>query len=55
LGKAMTGLPIDFQIQQQSLANKAYEGRRSSIGFIPLRMKEYLKEPATIEEASEQD
>ena len=40
LGKEMTGLPIDFQIQQQSWANNTYQGRRSAIGFIPLRMKE---------------
>lgn len=38
LGKAMTGLPIDFQIQQQTLAN-ADEGSRSSLGFVPLRFR----------------
>ena len=36
LGKHMTGLPIDFQIQQQSDANKKYSTkdghRRSSLG-----------------------
>jgi len=37
LGKALTGLPIDFQIQQQSLANKTYPGGRSALGFLPLR------------------
>lgn len=31
LGKQMTGLPIDFQIQQQSHANKAYPGKRSAL------------------------
>lgn len=37
LGKQMTGLPIDFQIQQQSWANKTYDGPRSALG---LRTKE---------------
>lgn len=31
LGKAMTGLPIDFQIQPQSWANKHYPGPRSAL------------------------
>lgn len=31
LGKEMTGLPIDFQIQQQSDGNKKYKGRRSAL------------------------
>ena len=31
LGKEMTGLPIDFQVQQQSHANKAYPGLRSAL------------------------
>lgn len=40
LGKAMTGLPVDFQIQQQTDANKEYGGRpRSALGTVPLRMK----------------
>lgn len=30
-GKAMTGLPIDFQIQQQSHANKKWPGNRSAL------------------------
>ena len=38
LGKQMTGLPIDFQIQQQTWANKTYDGPRSSLGMIALRM-----------------
>lgn len=38
LGKQMTGLPIDFQIQQQTYANKAFEGPRSALGVIALRM-----------------
>lgn len=31
LGKEMTGLPIDFQIQQQSHANEKYPGMRSAL------------------------
>lgn len=38
LGKEMTGLPIDFQIQQQTQANTEFEaGVRSAIGVVPLR------------------
>ena len=37
LGKQMTGLPIDFQIQQQTHANKAYDGPRSALGMVELR------------------
>lgn len=42
LGREMTGLPIDFQIQQSSDANKSYdkEHKRSALGMIPLRFKE---------------
>jgi hypothetical protein len=39
LGKTMTGLPIDFQIQQRSWANDKYKGPRSAIGWVPLRLK----------------
>ena len=38
LGKAMTGLPIDFQIQQQTYANTHYKGIRSALGITPLRL-----------------
>src|SRR5436190_14742239 len=38
LGKQMTGLPIDFQIQQRTFANANHQGGRSSLGHIPLRM-----------------
>lgn len=31
LGKAMTGLPIDFQIQPQTHANEKYPGVRSAL------------------------
>lgn len=40
LGTQMTGLPIDFQIQQQTRANEEYRGERSALGIIALRMKE---------------
>lgn len=47
LGKQMTGLPIDFQLQKQSWANDKY-GRdqgclRSALGVIPLRMARYAQ------------
>ena len=41
LGKAMTGLSVDFQIQQQTYANAMYPGMRSCLGLTPLRMKRY--------------
>lgn len=40
LGRHMTGLPIDFQIQQQSHANKCYDGPRAAIGSVALRFRE---------------
>lgn len=43
LGKSLTGLPIDFQIQQQSYANEKYPGHhcmRSALGILArLRLK----------------
>lgn len=42
LGKSLTGLPIDFQIQQQTDANKRYGDKtRSALGTTPQRMKRY--------------
>lgn len=41
LGKAMTGLPIDFQIQQQTDANTRYSKTRSALGLTPLRLRKY--------------
>jgi len=38
LGKAITGLPVDFQIQQQTRANKEHDGPRSALGIIALRI-----------------
>jgi hypothetical protein len=41
LGKQITGLPIDFQIQKRSLANEMYGGEdRSALGFVPLRYED---------------
>lgn len=39
LGKHMTGLPIDFQIQQQSTANELFKGPRSALCVTPLRIR----------------
>lgn len=39
LGKEMTGLPIDFQIQQQTHANELHKGIRSPIGMVPWRFQ----------------
>lgn len=36
LGRQMTGLPIDFQVQQQSYANEKHAGARSALGIIAL-------------------
>jgi hypothetical protein len=46
LGKRMTGLPIDFQIQQQTDANETTKGnQRSAIGIVPLRIRD-VDQPA---------
>lgn len=42
LGRRMTGLRIDFQIQQQTQANLDYPESRSALGFIGLRMAPLL-------------
>jgi hypothetical protein len=34
----MAGLPIDFQIQQQTRANEEYTGDRSALGVVALRL-----------------
>jgi len=45
LGKQMTGLPIDFQVQKRSNANSEYGDTkkcpRSAIGLIPIRYEKY--------------
>lgn len=49
LGKHMTGLPIDFQIQQESWANKKFPPRedrgRSALGLVPMRYEQYRRKP----------
>lgn len=43
LGRQMTGLPIDFQIQQQTRANEEYaraDCPRSALGVVSLRIIE---------------
>lgn len=37
LGRKMTDLPIDFQIQRLEDANKEFTGLRSAIGIVPHR------------------
>lgn len=37
LGRHMTGLPIDFQIQQQSHANATNDTPRSALGLLEFR------------------
>ena len=37
LGQRMTGLPIDFQIQQRTDANKRFKNPRNALGIIELR------------------
>ncbi|MHB1953563.1 MAG: hypothetical protein ACYCOU_07400 [Sulfobacillus sp.] len=37
LGREMTGLPIDFQIQQRTQANERYKGPRDPLGLLPWR------------------
>jgi hypothetical protein len=39
LGRKMTGLPIDFQIQRRTQANEKFDGPRSALGILELRMK----------------
>lgn len=39
LGKQMTGLPIDFQLQRQSEANEEFKDPRSALGMTPLRCR----------------
>lgn len=39
LGRQMTGLPIDFQIQREVTANETYKGARIPLAMIELRYK----------------
>jgi hypothetical protein len=34
LGKEMTGLPIDFQLDQMTRANTEHDGPRSALGIL---------------------
>lgn len=45
LGKSLTGLPIDFQIQQQSYANEKYKEQRSALGITELRIVRHFTSP----------
>jgi len=50
LGKHMTGLPIDFQIQQRTNANKMFKQVRSALGIVALRIKEPPHQPGSEKE-----
>lgn len=40
LGEKLTGLPIDFQIQQKSYAEQVFQDKEAHfIGLVPLRLK----------------
>ncbi len=41
LGKQITGLPIDFQLQRRTQANERFPGNRSAIGMTPQRRARY--------------
>lgn len=46
LAREMTGLPVDFQIQERTKANQTYAGQpRFAIGVVPLRIAK-LEKPA---------
>ncbi len=49
LGRAMTGLPIDFQIQQQTDANAKFKESRSALGCIGLRIRESGDDKASVD------
>jgi hypothetical protein len=62
LGRDMTGLPIDFQIQQQTAANKEFNGSRSAIGLVPHRyrdtysdMSDHCNQPTLTDTAASMD
>lgn len=38
LGRKLTGLPIDFQIQRQDKANELFPGKREALGLVAHRM-----------------
>jgi len=45
LGKSMTGLPIDFQIQQRTFTNEQYNEPRSALGVVALRCRDAQEIP----------
>jgi hypothetical protein len=45
LGRQMTGLPIDFELQLTSKANEQYEGARIPLAMIELRYKHLDDKP----------
>lgn len=49
LGKALTRLPIDFQIQQRTYANAKFTGPRSAIGLVPLRFHDAEPEGKSVD------
>lgn len=55
LGRQMTGLPIDFQIQQQSHANQKHEGPRGALGLTPLRCVPRSKKKESKDDPSDAD
>ena len=54
LGKQMTGLPIDFQLQRQTDVNAEYKAAdghpRSALGLLPHRFKQFSVNEASAEE-----
>lgn len=48
-----TGLPIDFQIQKQSEANRKYPGERHALGMFMYRHQQHQTEPAPPEDEDE--
>lgn len=48
-----TGLPIDFQIQKQSEANRKYPGERHALGMFMYRHQQHKTDPAPPDETSD--
>jgi len=53
-GRHLTGLPIDFQVQQQTRANAEHSGPRSCIGAVPLRVRQPRDLAAGVRYAADQ-
>lgn len=54
LGRSMTGLPIDFQIQEQTRANVLYRGLRIALG-VTLELRQSQHERALLAEVDALD